>query len=395
MNPWNVPVFAASARTMAGLEDALAEELRTLGAQNVAPRSRAVVFDSDQETLYRILLHSRLALRVHRILFSGEAANEDALYALVTGWDWSRVLSPEQTFAIDPVVHSQHFKHSHFAALKTKDAVVDRVRKVYGRRPSVDVSHPDYRIQLRIDRDQVELALDASGYSLHKRGYRQRTVTAPLNEVLAAGLLHLAGYTGEQAFADPCCGSGTLAIEAAMLATKTAPGLLWDYPGILHWNDANPALWERLRTAARDAIKTADYPIMASDIEGDAVSIARENAMVVGVANAISMRRRSFQEAIAPAKEGILLTNPPYGERMLPGDLEILYAAFGDALKQHWTGWDAWLFSGNRDAIKRVGLRAHRRYPMWNGAIECRLMGYALYAGTGQVEDAEEEVDPV
>lgn len=377
-------LMPCSARTLAGLEPSLAGELAGFGAVGVTERPRAVTFRADARTLARIVAGSRLALRVHRVLYRERIRGAEDLYEAVASWDWNRWISPDQTLAVDAIVHGNRaFDNTHFVALKTKDAIVDRVRMKRGRRPSVDLRRPDLRVQVRIGGPELEVAVDASGEALHRRGYRSASVAAPLNEVLAAGLLDLAGYDGQTPFADPCCGSGTIAIEAACLATRRAPVLLrQEDPALLRWPDADPAAWMDVVQEARDAVRPSPVPIQAGDVHPAALSATRENALMAGVEPALTLRRERFQDALPPSAEGVLVTNPPYGERLQPEDIERLYAAFGDALKQHWGGWRAWLFSANIDALKRVGLKPARRIPLRNANLEARLYGFELYTGS-------------
>lgn len=374
--------MACSARSMAGMETLLADELKALGAAEVRERKRAVAFRADNAILYRILMHCRLALRVHRVLYTEQVNDAEELYEALASWDWSRNIRPEHTLAVDAIVHSELFPNSLFVAQKAKDGIVDRVRMRHRRRPSVDLQDPDFRIQVRIEDTRLEVALDAVGASMHRRGYRCQNLAAPLNEVLAAGLLVHAGFTGESPFADLCCGTGTLPIEAAWMVQRIAPGLHREAPAALGWKDAEPALWNDGVEEAKALRRKAPFPIQASDRSPAAMAATRENALMAGVEQSISIRQCRFDEARPSADSGILVCNPPYGERLETPDLQALYKGFGDALKTHWTGWQAWLFSANRDALKAVGLKAMRRVPLRNGPLDARLYGFDLYRGS-------------
>ena len=383
--------FSCSARSMAGMEGILADELRQLGAVQVDEKKRAVAFRADHAVLYRVILHSRLALRVHRVLYSERVWDAEGLYEALASWDWSRNIKPEHSLAVDAIVHSPHFPNSLFVAQKAKDGIVDRVRMRHGRRPSVDLKDPDFRIQVRIEEERLEVALDAVGQSMHRRGYRCQSLAAPLNEVLAAGLLVHAGFTGQEAFADLCCGTGTLPIEAAWMAQRIAPGLFREAPSAIRWKDADPGLWADLVEEAKALGRKAPYPIQASDRSPAAMAATRENALMAGVEQSLRLRQCRFRDARPLNDSGILVSNPPYGERLEGSDLLDLYKGFGDAMKTHWAGWKAWLFSGNISALKAVGLKPMRKVPLRNGPLDARLYGFDLYRGSRKVGAATEE----
>ena len=341
-----------------------------------------MTFEGDQNLMYRALIHCRTALRIHRILLAFRAFDEEELYGGIAEYDWGRWLRPVNTLAIDPVVHSDIFRHSHFAAQKAKDAIVDRVRMRYRQRPSVDVDDPDYRIQLRIDRDRVEVALDASGDSLHKRGYRTEAGQAPINEVLAAGMLKLAGYKGDRPFSDLFCGSGTIAIEAGLIATRTAPGLLRESHGCMRWRDADEIAYEVAREEARMKRRRSAPIMLATDKDEYAIGMTERNAKRAGLSGLIEARKGLATEVFPPASEGLLVSNPPYGERMNEEDLVGLYKALGDNFKQNWTGWSAWLLSSSKPSLGAVGLRTSKRLALRNASLDCKFHRYDLYAGT-------------
>ncbi len=367
---------------MQGLEEVLAAELESLGARSVRPLRRAVAFQGDRELLYRANLQLRTALRILRPVYRFRAASTDSLYHKTCTFDWSAYLGPDQTFAIDAVVYSAHFRHSKYAALKVKDAIVDQLRKKYGRRPSVDTRSPDLRLNLHISEREVTLALDASGDSLHKRGYRQEGHKAPLNEVLAAGLVFLSGWDGSRPLVDPMCGSGTIVVEAAMLASHIPPGILRQRFGFMGWKDYDPALWDHIRQEAREAIQQPDLRILGSDIARRAVDMARQAAQVIGADRHIRFKQSSIKDLEPPWPDGVLIMNPPYGERMQDRDLHNLYSMIGERLKHHFTGYEAWVFAPSGPAMSQIGLRPERKIPLFNGAIECSYRKFALYTGS-------------
>ena len=371
--------------TLAGLEDVLAEEFTALGATDVSTGRRVVTGFGDRRLLYRANLELRTALRVllHHSRFP--APHEQALYDRLRAVAWEEHLRPEGSLFVQVVNASPAFRNSHYLAQLTKDAIVDRFRdRTAGKRPSVDKRDPDLRIHLRIDRSgRADLSLDSSGDGLHRRGYRRGTGPAPLNEVLAAGLLALAGYSGERPFADPMCGSGTILAEAATRAAHQAPGLFRDF-GFQRWPDFEADLWAELRAAARSRRRTPPYPILGADVDPAAVRTARGALDRVKLLAHAELRQSAFSDLTAPAPGpdgALLVTNPPYEMRLETGDIEALYAMIGDTLKQGWVGYTAWLISANAAALKRIGLRSNQRIPLMNGPVEVRLCEYSLYSG--------------
>jgi putative N6-adenine-specific DNA methylase len=367
---------------MKNFEPLLAAELKKLGLQEIQTGVRAVRVKTDEEGLYRILLHSRLALRVHRVLYKFKARDAETFYDEIASYNWAKWINDKQTLAVDSIANSRFFKHSHFVVLKAKDAIVDRVRMQYRRRPSVDVQNPDLRVLVRIQEDEVEVAVDAAGRSLHRRGYRTRGGRAPLNEVLAAGMLNLAGFDGEMPFADLCCGSGTLAIEAALMATRTAPGLIEPDFHALKWKYAQLETWEKLIEEAKGKVRSAPFPIHASDISPGAIRIAKENVLLASMEAEINFQINPFDKVSAIADEGILVLNPPYGQRMDDEEILPLYEQLGSHLKHNWTGWDAWILSSERAALKRIGLKTSSRQELDHGGTPCLFFSYALYRGS-------------
>ena len=379
--------FYMTATTQFGLEEVLAEELRQLGAQIDRVGQRAVEFSGDTQLLYEACLWCRTAMRILRPFAGFYARDERALYREVSRVDWQRYISPDQTFAITAVVNKSSFEHSLFVAQLTKDAIVDQFRNRLGRRPSVDVKNPDIRLHLHMLENEVTLSLDASGDSLHKRGYRQQTNVAPLNEALAAGILLLTGWDGKKTLIDPMCGSGTFLTEAALIAQRIAPGLYHQGKfGFENWPDFDAALWESVQLDARQArLEEPQAYLAGSDLSREYIELARRNVAAADLEDFIRLGVRDVRDAQAPAKEapGLVVMNPPYGERIgEEREMEALYKTIGDTLKTGFQGYDAYIFTGNLEAAKRIGLKASRRIPLYNGPIDCRLLKFELYQGT-------------
>ncbi|MBO3270998.1 THUMP domain-containing class I SAM-dependent RNA methyltransferase [Hymenobacter defluvii] len=379
--------FPMTATTQFGLEEVLADELHQLGAHIEKVGQRAVEFSGDKQLLYEAVLWCRTAMRI-LVPFAGfYARDEKALYREVGRIDWKEFIGADQTFAITAVVNKSSFEHSLFVAQLTKDAIVDQFRNRTGQRPSVDVKNPDIRLHLHMLENEVTLSLDAAGDSLHRRGYRQQTNVAPLNEVLAAGLLLLTGWDGKKTLIDPMCGSGTLLTEAALIAQRIAPGLYHQGKfGFENWPDFEAALWESVQLDARQMrLEEPQAYLAGSDISREFIELARENVAAADLEDFIRLGVRDVAEAKAPAKEapGIVIMNPPYGERIgQESEMEALYKTIGDTLKAGFQGYDAYIFTGNLEAAKRIGLKTSRRVPLYNGPIECRLLKYELYQGS-------------
>jgi putative N6-adenine-specific DNA methylase len=376
-----------TATTQFGLEELLAEELRQLGATVEKVGNRAVEFTGSKQLLYEAVLWCRTAVRILMPFADFAAPDEKSLYREVSRIDWSEYLTPDQTFAITAVTNRSTLEHSFYVAQLTKDAIVDQFRDRTGRRPNVDPAKPDVRLHLHLLDNEAILSLDAAGESLHRRGYRQLTNEAPLNEVLAAGLLLLSGWDGKKALIDPMCGSGTILCEAAMIAQRIAPGLYHqgDF-AFQHWPDFEQALWDSVLMDARSArIEEPQAYLAGSDLSADTIQLARQNVEAAGLEEYIRLAVRDVRDAVAPKNEepGILLMNPPYGERIgAEAEMAGLYKTIGDTLKNNFQGYDAYIFTGNLEAAKSVGLRTSRRIPLYNGPIECRLLKYELYRGS-------------
>jgi len=376
-----------TATTQFGLEELLADELYALGADITHIGSRAVEFIGDHRLLYETALWSRLAMRLLRPFAAFHAADEKALYREVSRIDWQDYLGPGQTFAITAVVNRSTFEHSLFVAQLTKDAIVDQFRTRTGERPSVDTRTPDVRLHLRMSENEVILSLDAAGDSLHRRGYRQHTNEAPLNEVLAAGLVLLSGWDGKKPLVDPLCGSATLLTEAGLLAQRIAPGLFHQGKfGFENWYDFDPALWNQVREEAKSQrLEEPQAYLVGSDLDPKVIDMAAANITAAGLEDCIRLSVRDVKDAVPPKNQepGVLITNPPYGERIgEEAQMAALYKTIGDALKANFQGYDAFVFTGNLEASKSIGLKAARRTPLFNGPIDCRLLKYELYRGS-------------
>lgn len=385
--------FEMVAKTFRGLEPVLASELERLGARDVKCLNRAVSFAGNLAMLYKANLWLRTALRILRPLSTFRCRNEVELYSGIMAVKWDRYFSVDDTLAIDTVVKSDHFPHSLYAGLKAKDAIVDQFRNSYGKRPSVDTQNPTVQIHIHLMDSQCTVLLDSSGESLHRRGYRKHTNIAPLNEVLAAGMLLLAGWDGQSDFVDPMCGSGTLPIEAALIAYNIPPGIFRGSFAFEKWKDFDKELFE---TIYNDDSSQRDFShkIYGSDLSATSVKIAMENAKMAAMHQKIIFSETPFEALKAPAEKGLLVTNPPYGERMTKFDMGAFYKVIGDTFKHGWKGWDAWLISSNLEALKSVGLRPADKFTLFNGALECRFSRYPLFSGTVKEYKSRENPNP-
>jgi putative N6-adenine-specific DNA methylase len=375
------PLDTYIVKTMSGLEPVLAGELNAIGATGVRELKRAVGFEGDQAMMYRANYELRTALRVLRRIHAFPAFNERNYYAGIREIDWSKYMGAGDTLAVDAVVSGAVFTHSRFLEQLTKDAIVDQFRDQYGRRPSVNTIAPTLRINVHAQGTNVIVLLDSSGDSLHRRNYRKDTVEAPLNEVLAAGMILNAGWDGKTPFVDPMCGSGTLPIEAAMFAKQIPPQFHRERFGFSKWPDFDEKLWDTVKTAADDRIQEIDVPILAFDKELRARNSTAVNLIAAGLEKVVLVEKMAFEKLEAPAPNGILMMNPPYDERLKVDDTVAFYQTIGDQLKQQWAGWDAWIISSNRDALKHIGLRASRRITLFNGALECSFQKFEMYSG--------------
>lgn len=379
-----------------GLEAGLAAEVTALGASYVTPTDGGVAFAGPLDLAYRANLESRLASRILWRVAHGRCRTERELYALGQDVRWERHFRVDRTLRVDVAATNSPLASLEFATLKLKDAVCDRFRAKLGSRPSIDKDRPDVRVHAFLSEREATLYLDTSGEALFKRGYRRDADAAPLRENLAAGLIHLSGWTPDTPFLDPMCGSGTIAIEAALIAADRAPGLTRGF-GFqkLAWFDG--PTWQRLRQRARDRVRIApDAPgIFASDIDARLIDGARRNLAAAGVADFVQAEAADVLARGAPASAGTLVANPPYGVRLeSDAALAAFYPKLGDALKRRYAGWTACLFSGDARLPKLIGLRPSRRTPLFNGAIECRLYRFEIVAGRPVRAAAKMESDP-
>ena len=370
------------AKTFYGFEPLLEKELRKLGAKNIKSINRAVSFEGDLGFLYKANLSLRTALRILMPIGRFPVKNQTDLYRAIDRIDWSKWFSAEQSFIIDVTLFSDHFTHSLFVAQKAKDAIVDQFSKREGNRPSVTTENPDIRIQLHLQADQLTISLDSSGNSLHQRGYRIETNIAPINEVLAAGMLLHSGWEGKTYFYDPMCGSGTLAIEAAMIACNIPPSLNRTTFSFMNWKNFDAELYDIIRNSCLSKVREFRGHIYASDKAPSAVRKAQENIENAGLEEYISVVRSDFFFADRPSDVPLhIVFNPPYGER-LSIDADVFYGKIGDTLKKEYQGCEAWFITANIEALKSVGLRPSRKIKMFNGKLESRLVNYELYEGS-------------
>ncbi len=368
------------AKTLMGLEDVLAEEIRQLGGNNIQTGRRMVSFEGEKTLLYKANIHLRTAIRVLKPLLTFRATDADEVYEKLKQFPWETVLSGKQTFAIDTVVYSEHFKHARFLAYKAKDAIADYFRDKTGQRPSVRLTNPDIPLHIHVSHDQCTLSLDSSGESLHKRGYRVAQTEAPLNEVLAAGMLLLAGWKGQSHFIDPMCGSGTLLIEAALIALNIPPGIYRKRFAFENWSDFDPNLLEALMTDDTGQ-KPFDFTITGSDISPLAIATAEKNIKGASLSKHITLKTQAIQKITEAPLPGLLVTNPPYGERIKPNDLLTLYSQLGERLKHAFPGYTAWVLSYREDCFDQIGLRPSARIAMLNGSLECEFRRFDIFAG--------------
>lgn len=372
--------FPIHIRTLTGLEKVLAEELAALGGQGFTTANRVVIGQGNLEFLYRTNLWCRTAIRVLRPIATFPAADEKAFYEGIKSIDWSPWMAPDGTLAIDAHVHSSFTTHSLFAAQLAKDAIVDRFRETAGTRPSVDLEHPQLRIAINLYQNTVQVLVDASGESLHKRGYRRQAGEAPLRETLAAGILKLSGWSGETPLVDPMCGSGTFAIEAGMILKNIAPGLQRKAFGFQRWADYDAALFSRLVEEARAAIrKDAVVPILGFDCDPTVAEIARQNVERAGLVGTVRIAQTDFfTENAIPSAPGTVVMNPPYDARLEVKNIPEFYQRIGERLLAAYPGWKVCLLSGNLDAVKYFALPHSQSLTLFNGPMECRLVQATL-----------------
>lgn len=370
------------AKTFFGFEEILAKELQQLGAQNVEMGTRMVSFAGDKGFMYKANLALRSALKILKPIYHFRAFNEASLYKGIQGIDWSQYLSAHQAFVVDVTLHSEHFNHSQFVALKTKDAIVDQFRDKFGKRPNIDKDFPDLRINIHIDRDQCSVSLDSSGDSLHHRGYKTATNIAPINEVLAAGMLLLSGWDGQGDFIDPMCGSGTILAEAAMIACNIPANINRKEFAFERWNDWDNDLFDQIMSSLMKKVKEFHYTITGYDKAPSAVMKAKDNIRNANLDEYVKIYERNFFDTEKETRGPLhMVFNPPYGER-LDIQMERFYREIGDTLKQSYPGTNAWFITANLEALKFVGLKPSRKIKLFNGKLEARLVKYEMYEGS-------------
>ena len=377
-----------TAKTFKGLEEVLAQELTELGANDVLIERRAVSFMGDKALLYRANHCLRTAIRIlveiakpQRLEISKKTKPEDALYEAIKAIDWSRYMTADTTFAIDATVYSETFRNSRFVTYRVKDAVADYWQEKAGKRPNVKVSDPDLLINVHIANETVTVSLDSSGESLHKRGYRVATTEAPINEVLAAGMLLIAGWKGGSDFYDPMCGSGTLPIEAALIARNIAPGVFRKSFAFEKWLDFDAELWSDIYNDDSREREFA-HKIYGSDASFYAIQQATKNVKSAGVQKDVELRQIRMEELKPLTSNPLVMINPPYGERLASNkDMEDLYGKIGTALKHQFTGATAWIISSNDAAMKCIGLKPSKKMRLLNGELDCQFNKYELFQG--------------
>ena len=374
--------FKMLAKTLFGFEDLLAGELRELGAGNVETGVRSVSFTGDIGFMYKANLCCRTAIKILKPIANFTVRNDEDLYKAVKSIDWSDYMALDDTFAINGTVNGPHFTHSQYVALKAKDALVDQFRERFEARPNVDLKFPDLSIDIHINYNSCTVSLDSSGVSLHQRGYRLATNIAPINEVLAAGLLMMSGWKGHTDFLDPMCGSGTMLIEAAMIACNIPPNLNRKVFGFENWKDWDPDLFDTIEDAALKKVREFHFTITGYDKAPSAIEKARENIKNAELNEFINVEQKDFFESQKESERRLqMVFNPPYGER-LAIEMESFYKNIGDTLKQNYPGTQAWFITSNLEALKHVGLRTSKKIKVYNGKLESRLVKYDIYEGS-------------
>ena len=368
------------AKTFQGLEEILAEELTALGANDVQIGRRMVSFTGDKEMMYKANFCLRTAIRILKPIKNFKAKDADEVYDQIKAIDWENILDVNKTFAVDAVVFSEEFRHSKFVSYKVKDAIVDYFRELNGKRPSVRINKPDVLLNIHIAQTTCTLSLDSSGESLHRRGYRQEAVEAPLNEVLAAGMILMTGWKGECDLIDPMCGSGTIPIEAALIARNIAPGVFRKEIAFEKWVDFDQELFDNIYNDDTQE-REFGHKIYGYDNNPKANEIAMHNIKAAGVSKDIVLKLQPFQQFEQPAEKSIIITNPPYGERISTNDLLGLYSMIGERLKHAFVGNDAWILSYREECFDQIGLKPSQKTPLFNGALECEFRKYEIFDG--------------
>ena len=368
------------AKTFMGLEPVLAKELAQLGASDVEIGRRMVSFTGDKEMMYRANFQLHTAIRILKPIRYFKAESADDVYEEIKKIDWTEYLGNDKTFTVDSVVFSEEFRHSKFVSYKVKDAIVDQFREKTGKRPNISITNPDIRLNMHIAEDKCTLSLDSSGESLHRRGYRQESVEAPLNEVLAAGMILMTGWQGDTDFIDPMCGSGTLLIEAALIAKNMAPGLFRKEYAFEKWPDFDADLFDEIYND-ESMEREFNHKIYGYDIDMKAVNTARMNVKAAGLSDVITIEQQDFKDFTQPQNKSIMVSNPPYGERISTPDLLGTYKMIGERLKHQFKGNDAWILSYREECFDQIGLKPSIKIPLYNGSLECEFRKYQMFDG--------------
>jgi putative N6-adenine-specific DNA methylase len=385
--------FKMVAKTFFGFEDILAKEVQLLGGQDVQTGTRVVTFSGDKGFMYKANLSLRTALKILKPIKWFKVFNDKSLYDGISSIDWSQFMNEKQTFVVDVTLYSEAFNNSQFVALKTKDAIVDQFREKTGVRPSIDKDFPDLRIHIHLDRDQCTVSLDTSGESLHQRGYRSATNIAPINEVLAAGMLILSGWDGTSHFLDPMCGSGTILAEAAMIACNIPANINRKEFAFEKWNDWDNDLFDQIIDSLMKKTREFHYTIKGYDKAPSAVRKAQDNIQNANLDDYVTIEQKDFFETEKQTEGPLhMVFNPPYGER-LDIDMERFYREIGDTFKQSYPNTQAWFITANLEALKFVGLKPSRKIKLFNGKLEARLLKYDIYEGSKRTkfQNREEE----
>ena len=372
--------FEMIAKTYKGLEEVLASELVSLGANNVQLQRRAVSFTGNQALMYQANFHLRTASRVLKSILTFRAGDADEIYKKVKQYNWEKHMSLNTTFAIDSTVFSDEFRHSKFVAYRVKDAIADFFMEKYDKRPSVSIDNPKLMINVHVAQNQCTVSLDSSGDSLHKRGYRESQTEAPINEALAAGMILMTGWRGETDFMDPMCGSGTFLIEAGLIALNIPPGIYRNKFSFEDWNDFDEELFEEISnddTGEREF----EHVIYGSDISLRAIRTAEKNIKSAGLSKYIQVQVLPVQEIEVPSGKCLLVTNPPYGERINPANISEVYASLGTVLKHKFAGNSAWVISSNEEYLYKIGLKPGKKVELLNGSLDCLYCRYDIFEG--------------
>ena len=372
--------FEMIAKTFQGLEEVLAKELVALGANNVQIGRRMVSFTGDNELMYKANFHLRTAVRILKPFMHFKASDADEVYEIIKAIDWQQYLDCNSTFSVDAVVYSDVFRHSKFVAYRVKDAIADHFNEKYGERPSVRLNNPDLIFHIHIAGEDCTLAFDSSGESLHRRGYRVETGAAPINEVLAAGMIMLTGWNGECDFIDPMCGSGTLLVEAALIARNIAPGVFRQGYAFEKWKDFDSELFKSIYDDDSGE-REFNHKIYGYDVEGRMVACARRNVKSAMMSDIIEIECRDIKDFVEPTAPAIMIVNPPYGERLQLENLLQVYKELGSRLKHAFQGNEAWVISSSYDCFDQIGLKASARIPLFNGDLDCEFRKYELFSG--------------